>query len=168
MMVAVGMTAATIALSFHTEADSDLETIGHHRAWHAATFMKDRERTCYAVSTPTATAPANVRRGEIHVMVSRRSRDQTDELMLTAGYPYKEGSTVRISIGASTFTLPTGSEFAWAADGSEIESLVKAMMGGQQMIVIGTSARGTETTDTYSLSGFTAAYKALVKACSGS
>lgn len=167
IMVAVGMTAATMALSFPVPADSDLKTIGHYRSWHAATFTKDQERTCYAVSTPTATAPANVRRGKIHVMVSRSSRDQTDELMLMSGYPYKEGSTVRISIGASTFTLPTGSEFAWVADGSEIESLVKAMMAGQQMIIVGTSVRGTKTTDTFSLSGFTAAYKALVKACSG-
>jgi hypothetical protein len=65
----------------------------------------------------------------------------------------------------SEFTLTTGNEFAWMPIGESVKPLVNAMMGGQQMIVKGVSARGTETTDTYSLLGFTAAYKAMVKTC---
>ena len=39
------------------------------------------------------------------------------------------------------------------------------MAKGRQLIVTGYSSRGTKTTDTYSLAGFTAAYKAIGKAC---
>ncbi|MGB1026239.1 MAG: invasion associated locus B family protein, partial [Rhodospirillaceae bacterium] len=39
------------------------------------------------------------------------------------------------------------------------------MKRGRDMIVKGTSSRGTVTTDTYSLSGVTAAMNAIDKAC---
>ena len=44
-------------------------------------------------------------------------------------------------------------------------TIVKAMIQGARMIIKGTSSSGTQTTDTYSLKGFTAAYKAINKAC---
>ena len=39
------------------------------------------------------------------------------------------------------------------------------MIKGSKMVAVGTSSRGTKTKDTYSLSGFTKAYKAINKAC---
>ena len=39
------------------------------------------------------------------------------------------------------------------------------MRKGRTMVVTGTSTRGTLTTDTYSLSGFTKASRAIAKAC---
>lgn len=39
------------------------------------------------------------------------------------------------------------------------------MKAGRTMIVRGTSTRGTATTDTYSLTGFTAGMKAIDEAC---
>ena len=43
--------------------------------------------------------------------------------------------------------------------------LVDAMKKGQRMIVRGVSSKGTETKDTYSLSGFMSAYKAINAKC---
>jgi len=160
----VGMGGAAMALLLPAAAKSDLQTIGDFQAWNAATFTDNSVRTCYAVSTPAESLPKNVRRGKIYVMVSRRSSEQTDELILVSGYPYKDGSPAQVSIDTSKFTLTTGNEFAWVPMG-EVQQLVNAMIGGQEMTVEGISARGTETTDTYSLRGFTAAYRAMVKAC---
>lgn len=52
-----------------------------------------------------------------------------------------------------------------AVNSEEDRKLVKAMKAGSKMVVVGYSSRGTKTTDTYSLSGFTAAYNAISKAC---
>ncbi len=162
-LVAIGSVAA-ILLS-PADASSDPNTIGDYQAWSAATFADDDTPTCYAVSTPIESTPQNVRRGEIYVMVSRRSSERTDELILASGYPFKPGTAASVSIGTSKFALTTGNEFAWMRVGDGVAPLVKAMMGGQQMIVAGVSARGTQTTDKYSLLGFTAAYQAIVKSC---
>lgn len=163
LLAGIGAIAAALAVA--AGARSALETIGNYQAWSAATFTDDGVRTCYAVSTPTESTPKNVRRGNIYVMVSRRSPEQTDEFMLVSGYPFKEGSQARVTIGSSSFILTTGNEFAWMPVGKQAEPLVDAMVSGQQMIVEGVSARGTATTDRYSLVGFTAAHKAVVKRC---
>lgn len=165
LVIMVGISSAATVFLLPAVAKSALETIGDYQAWSAATFTDDSMRTCYAVSTPVESAPKNVRRGKIYVMVSRRSPEQADDLILVSGYPYKDGSPAQVSIGTSKFSLSTGNEFAWVPVGEGVDPLVKAMIGGQQMIVEGVSARGTETTDTYSLLGFTAAYKAMVRRC---
>ena len=43
--------------------------------------------------------------------------------------------------------------------------IIDAMKAGKQMTVIGYSKRGTETTDIYTLIGFTSAYNSLQKDC---
>jgi hypothetical protein len=42
---------------------------------------------------------------------------------------------------------------------------VTALKGGSSLVVKGTSGRGTQTTDTYSLAGVTAAMAAIDTAC---
>lgn len=162
-LVVIGGVVVILLLPIGARSDSN--TIGDYQAWSAATYTDKDSRTCYAVSTPVESAPKNVRRGEIYVMVSRRSSKPTDELILASGYPFKDGVMANVSIGTSTFALTTGNEFAWMPVGDGVALLVKAMIGGQQMIVEGISARGTRTTDKYSLLGFTAAYQAIVKTC---
>jgi hypothetical protein len=44
-------------------------------------------------------------------------------------------------------------------------ALVKAMTSGKRMIVRGSSSKGGNSTDTYSLAGFGASYKSIGKAC---
>ena len=43
--------------------------------------------------------------------------------------------------------------------------MVALMKSGDRMIVDGVSAKGTKTKDTYSLKGFTGAYKAISAKC---
>ena len=59
----------------------------------------------------------------------------------------------------------THDDTAWARDAASDSAMVKAMIRGNTMVIRGTSNRGTVTTDTYSLSGFTAAHNAINKAC---
>ena len=83
-----------------------------------------------------------------------------------AGYDYKKGSGVVVKIGTTSFNnLFTSGDNAWAPDASTDKKLVDAMKRGQRMIVEGMSSRGTKTKDTYSLAGFTGAYKAISAKC---
>jgi len=43
--------------------------------------------------------------------------------------------------------------------------LVDAMKKGERLIIEGTSSKGTLTKDTYSLKGFSAAYRAISSKC---
>ena len=61
--------------------------------------------------------------------------------------------------------MNTGDKYAWPPEAAVTRRLVKAMRAGRDMVVNGVSTRGTKTTDTFSLLGFTAAHKAISKAC---
>src|SRR3546814_13326252 len=94
-------------------------------------------------------------------MVTHRPGEQrTDEVSIQAGYVYKEASPVEVDVGGLKVRLFTEGESAWTVDKDSDKKLVQAMIKGSTMVVEGTSARGTNTKDTYSLSGFTRAYQA--------
>lgn len=146
-------------------AQSTPQSIGKSQAWDAYTYTESGKKVCYVVSKPTKTAPANVRRGEIYFIVSHRPADNVrDEVSLYVGYPFKKDSA-SVVIGSSTFDMITDGENAWARDAEMDKTMVQAMIKGSTMTVRGVSTRGTNTTDTYSLLGFTAARKTINEAC---
>jgi hypothetical protein len=105
-------------------------------------------------------------RGKVYALITHRpSSEQLNVFTIIAGYPYKEKSEVTVEIGDEKFSLFTEQETAWAPDADTDQRLVDAMKKGSDMIIRGISARDTETTDTYSLQGFTKAYNAIGEAC---
>ena len=82
-----------------------------------------------------------------------------------AGYTLEKGSSVDVRIGSGRFDMFTAADAAWARTKNADAALVRAMIRGAGMVVKGTSRFGTLTTDTYSLRGFTAAYRAISRAC---
>ena len=83
------------------------------------------------------------------------------------GYSIKEGSDIKIKIDGKPFGVFNflQDQIAWTSDPEVDGRLIKAMQRGTTMIIKGVSSRGTNTKDTYSLRGFTAAYKAISKVC---
>jgi invasion protein IalB len=71
-----------------------------------------------------------------------------------------------VKIGATAFNnLFANGDSAWAPDTATDKKLVEAMKRGDRMTVEGESFRGTKTKDTYSLRGFSGAYKAISAKC---
>ncbi|MEE8247875.1 MAG: invasion associated locus B family protein, partial [Alphaproteobacteria bacterium] len=64
-----------------------------------------------------------------------------------------------------SWDLFTNGASAWAPTAVDDKAIVKSMRAGSSMTVKGTSSRGTQTTDTYSLLGFSKALGAITKAC---
>ena len=106
------------------------------------------------------------RGGETYILVTHRPAEKSlNVISINAGYTYQSGSEVDVVIGKTTFKMFTDAGHAFAYDSKTDGAIVKAMIRGARMIIKGTSSRGTQTTDTYSLKGFTAAYKAINKSC---
>ena len=157
---------AAIALTSLTAAAQDSKSLGRFRDWDAFSYKEGSGKVCYLVSMPKDKKPKGVRRGKVYVMVTHRTaRKVVDVVSVVAGYPYKEKGEVEITIGGHEFQLFTQGENAWTRDAKADKALVRAMIGGAKMVVRGTSRRGTLTTDTYSLTGFTAAHEAIDVAC---
>jgi invasion protein IalB len=134
--------------------------------WEAHAAASNSDKACYAGSRPSKQEGKYSNRGPAYVLVTHRPKDKAVNVVnVEAGYTYKDGSEVTVAVGSQTFTLFTHGGQAWARDSTTDAALVKAMRAGATMTVTGTSARGTKTTDTYSLKGFSAAHQAIAQAC---
>ncbi len=143
-----------------------IERIGDFSDWSAFKYQEDGKPICFMASEPTKAEGNYTKRGQIHAMVTHRPEEnRIDEVSIQAGYAYKENAPVEVEVGTMKMRLFTEGESAWAVDKESDKKLVQAMIKGNTMVVQGTSARGTNTKDTYSLSGFTRAYEAISKAC---
>ena len=72
-----------------------------------------------------------------------------------------------MSISGNSFELFTEGEWAWPATTDDDAKIITAMKRGANAILTGVSGRGTNTKDTFSLLGFTAAVEDAAKRCGG-
>lgn len=161
-----GAAVFAIGLCVAQSAAAQQRTLGTFSDWTAVVDGAGSQKVCYMGSVPKKAEGNYTRRGDTHVMVTHRPADKVrGEVSVTAGYSYKPGSDVEAVIDGRTFKLFTRDGHAWAQDAAADRAMVAAMKAGLQMVVRGTSTRGTLTTDTYSLNGFTSAYEAIDRAC---
>lgn len=142
------------------------ETLGQFRDWTAFRMTEGGRSTCWIVSKPQDSEPKNVRRDDIYIFVTHRPSERvTNEVSVITGYTYDPQSVAKAAIENKKFEMFTDGDGAWLYKPEEDAKMVDAMKAGSRMIVQGTSNRGTLTTDSYSLLGFTAAHKAISEAC---
>ena len=140
--------------------------LGTFGDWRAYTFLENGNKVCYMAAQEKTQVGNYTSRGEIYALITHRPAEKTrDVFSYISGYPYKSGSEVSIKVNGSTHKLFTQDETAWAADAAADKSLVDSIRKGSQMVVKGTSKRGTLTTDTFSLDGSGNAYKSITAEC---
>ena len=160
------LTAALMVLAMAAaRGEPPPKAFGSYKAWQAVSYMDEGRKTCYIISRPEESRPKNANRGDIYLMVSRQAGSRRDRVSLRVGYPFQEDTSATIRIGTQAFLLNTGDKYAWPPEAADTQRLVQAMRAGREMTVEGESTRGTKTMDRFSLLGFTAAHKAISRAC---
>ncbi len=140
--------------------------LGQYGAWYAYQLMESGQRICYIVSKPTRSRGKYKKRGDIVVFVTHRPKaGEKDVVNFQAGYTYKRGSKVTAKIDKKTFNLVTDRDAAWSRNAREDKVFVAAMIRGATLVLKGKSKNNINTTDTYSLKGFTRARKRINRAC---
>ena len=144
-----------LMLAFATSSYADVEK----GKWN---FIKDTDY-CYIGSAPIETdLPESKQRGITYILVYRINKSKDAIVQITAGYSYKKGQTVDVTIDNAQFDFYSDDDAAWFNDDNKV---IFAMKKGIKLTVKGESSRGTKTTDTYTLKGFTAAYNQLFNDC---
>lgn len=162
LLVVAGLLAAPAA----SVSGAEIKRLGTYEKWSAHLITEGRAKTCYLHGEPTGMKGDYKSRGRVFVQITHRPAEGTkNEVGFTAGYKFQKESETRVTIDKKRFVLFTDRDTAWTRDARADRALVRAMMKGRTMTVRGKSARGTATADTYSLIGFTQAYRAIGKAC---
>ena len=154
-----------ILFSFNATANAPRST-GKYKNWESFTVQTDKGKICFAQTIPTKRAPASVKREKSKLFVTfRPSENIKDEVSLTSGHDYKS-STVTASSGKKRYSFFSQKSFAWLLDDQEERNFIKLMKRATNLIIKARTTKGAETTDHYSMMGFTKAYNTAKKACS--
>jgi hypothetical protein len=144
--------------------------LGVFGSWSAFSSGSGSSLTCYALSKPRASQPKSAKRSAIYLMVSDwPARKVKAEPQIVYGYQAKENGAAALGVGQDRFTFfirNSGKDgAAWLQQLNDNPRLVSSMQGGVSAVAIGTSTKGTKTTDTYSLSGFNDALAKIHAVC---
>ncbi|KXG85480.1 invasion associated locus B family protein [Agrobacterium bohemicum] len=163
MFVRSVATAVAILLTSVGIASAQSPTrIQQFNAWGAYSYKSGKSTVCYVLSIPTTKEPASVDHGDIFFIVSQRpGQNISYEPQAMVGYSLRESSKVNVTIDSKNFVMFTKDKAAWVENAAEEPALVAAMKVGKSMTVKATSARGTATSYSYSLSGISAALKQI-------
>ena len=139
---------------------------GKYKNWESFVAETDKGKICFAQTIPTKRAPAAVKRDKSKLFVTfRPSEEIKDEVSLTSGHDYKT-SSVTASSGKRRYSFFSQKDFAWLLDDQEEKKFIQLMKRATDIIVKARTTKGAETTDHYSMMGFTKAYNTAKKACS--
>ncbi len=164
--------AAVISMGFAASAamaQDSTNNVATATDW--SVFVDGTPKECWGVSAPKETvnskdgAPVSVRRGEILLFVTYRQGGAKGEISFSGGYPFAGGSTVKMQVGEKSFDLFSDGEWAWPGSPEEDAKIMAALKGGSSAKLSGRSGRGTQTDDTFSLLGFSAAVDEAAKRC---
>ena len=154
-----------ILFSFSASANTPRST-GKYKNWESFTAQTDKGKICFAQTIPTKRAPASIKREQSKLFVTfRPSENIKDEVSMTSGHDYKS-STVTASSGKKRYSFFSQKNFAWLLDDQEERAFIKTMKRATNVIVKARTTKGAETTDHYSMMGFTKAYNTAKKTCS--
>tara|TARA_B100001029_G_scaffold157783_1_gene144013 strand:- start:675 stop:1175 length:501 start_codon:yes stop_codon:yes gene_type:complete len=154
-----------VLFSFSATANTPRST-GKYKNWESFIVETDKGKICFAQTVPTKRAPSSIQRGKSKLFVTfRPSEDIKDEVSLTSGHDYKT-STVTAASGKKKFSFFSQKNFAWLLDDQEERNFIKLMKRATNLIIKARTTKGAETTDHYSMMGFTKAYNTAKKTCS--
>lgn len=166
--LAIGLAVGAImalAPAAHGQQATELGTFNAWTAWQATDASG---QICYISSTPQKTEPAGANRDPIHFMIiHRKGMGTKNEVQTIIGYPFNTtNAKASATVDGKAYPMVTEGSAAWLASTGDESGFVQAFKAGNTLVVKGTSQRGTDTTDTYSLAGATAAMNAIDAACS--
>ena len=142
--------------------------IGQFGTWGAYTATPNGKKVCFALAKPSSskTNPPNRPRDPAYAFVSTRPAEKVvNEVSIMIGYALKPGSESTLEVGGASYAMYTQGDGLWIKNAAEEERMVDAMRKAADVTVKGVSAKGTETTDTFSLKGLAQALDKLAQDC---
>ena len=148
-------------------SEENLKSIGKFKDWESFILSQDGNKICFAQSIPVVRAPKKLKRDPSRLFVSFRPGEKIkNEVSVTNGYEFKPKAPVAAKSGKKTYDLFSKGKFAWVVDNEDETKLIATMKKASRLMIIGNTDKGDQTTDHYSMMGFTKAYNVAKKSCS--
>ena len=147
--------------------EENLKSIGKFKDWESFALSQNGNKICFAQSIPVVRAPKKLKREPSRLFVSFRPAENIkNEVSVTNGYEFKLKAPVTAKSGKKKYDLFSKGKFAWVVDNDDEKKLITTMKKASRLMIIGSTNKGDQTTDHYSMMGFTKAYNTAKKSCS--
>ena len=143
-----------------------VQLIGNFKDWTAYSASEGAGAMCFAMSKPSDVTPSPDGYTQAFLYLTHRpSENVANEINLVAGFEFAPDQPATLQVGGKSFDLFTQKDAAWLLDATQNDSLAGAMRAGQTVVIQGTTDKGILVNETFSLSGATAASKAIDSGC---
>ena len=147
-------------------AEENLKSIGKFKDWESFVLSNEGNKTCFAQSIPVVRAPKKLKRDPSRLFVSFRPAENIkNEVSVTNGYEFQLKAPVTAKSGKKSYDLFSKGRFAWTVDNKDESKLISTMKKASRLMIIGSTSKDDQTTDHYSMMGFTKAYNTAKKSC---
>ena len=147
--------------------EENLKSVGKFKDWESFILSEEGNKICFAQSIPVVRAPKKLKRDPSRLFVSFRPAENIkNEVSVTNGYEFKSKAPVSAKSGKKSYDLFSKGRFAWVVDNEDEAKLIITMKKASRLMIIGNTDKGDQTTDHYSMMGFTKAYNKAKKSCS--
>ena len=148
-------------------AEENLRSVGKFKNWESFILSQEGNKICFAQSIPVVRAPKKLKRDPSRLFVSFRPVENIkNEVSVTNGYDFKLKAPVTAKSGKKAYDLFSKGRFAWVVDSKDEQKLIVTMKRASRLMIVGNTEKGNQTTDHYSMMGFTKAYNSAKKNCS--
>ena len=148
-------------------AEENLKSTGKFKDWESFILLQEGNKICFAQSIPVVRAPKKFKRDPSRLFVSFRPVENIkNEVSVTNGYEFQQKAPVTAKSGKKVYDLFSKGRFAWVVDNEDEVKLIVTMKKASRLMITGNSDKGNQTTDHYSMMGFTKAYNIAKKSCS--
>lgn len=143
-------------------AAQSVQALGDFRDWAAYSAPDGSGQVCFALSKPTDVSPPVDGYTQAYLYLTERPAEGvSNEINLVAGFNFAPDQPATLTVGGTSFELFTQKDAAWLLDAAQADNLAGAIRAGSTLTIEGTSEKGILVTQTYSLSGATAASRAI-------
>lgn len=157
--------ASLIAATGLAQAQA-VRLVGEFRDWSAYGASEGSDAVCFAMTKPKSVTPQPDGYSQAYLYLTHRpAQGVKNEINLVAGFTFAPGTSATLIIDGQPFSLFTEADAAWLQDPNQNDTLAGAMRAGSTMVIEGTSEAGQAVRETFSLSGATAASKAIDGGC---
>ena len=148
-------------------AEENLKSVGKFKDWESFVLSQSGNKICFAQSIPLIRAPKKLKRDPSRLFVSFRPAENIkNEVSVTNGYEFKLKAPVAAKSGKKSYDLFSKGKFAWVVDNEDEKKLIVTMKKASRLMIVGMTEKDDQTTDHYSMMGFTKAYNSAKKSCS--
>jgi hypothetical protein len=154
-----------VAVSSAATAQS-VRLIGEYRDWSAYSAVEGTDTICFAMSKPREVVPTPDGLTDAYLYLTHRPAENINhEFNLVAGFSFATDTTATVSVSGQSFDLFTENDAAWLLDPAQNDDLAGAMRAGTALVIDATTDKGIKVQETFSLSGATAASRAIDGEC---